>query len=89
MGELQLISDMQHPERTTPSISYLKLPGFVSSEDVQAMLKRSQELLAEFDITNHPMVPDYLCIHPFRSPTYQCQSSDQVHNRREILARGR
>jgi phytanoyl-CoA hydroxylase len=35
---------------------YLCVPSFLSSEDVQAMLDRSKQLLEELDLDTHPMV---------------------------------
>jgi hypothetical protein len=60
---------------------YLVIPNFLSSEDTEALLKRSKQLLDEFNIEEHPFV--IICF-----PEYEGTSLmvcwpflDQIHNK--------
>lgn len=60
---------------------YLVIPNFLPPEDAEALLKRSKELLDEFNIEDHPLVsacfPEY---EETRLIVY-CLSLDQIHNK--------
>ena len=69
--------------RRTNTHRYLIVPGFLSADIVSALLNRSKELLAEFNIDDHPLVsvPPFpqvanLPIDPFLpvTPTLRCQT---------------
>ena len=49
------------------SHSYLRIPGFLSREDTDALLTRARQLLQNFSLEDHPLVRDYPAILSFHS----------------------